>query len=64
MSKLHIVLLPCVFQVSFTGSTSVGKHVGTMAADVLKPVTLELGGKSPVVVTPGVDINEAAEVSM
>ncbi|MFT5880544.1 MAG: coniferyl-aldehyde dehydrogenase [Moritella sp.] len=43
----------------FTGSTQVGKHVMRAAADNLTPVTLELGGKSPVVVAPDIDISEA-----
>lgn len=34
----------------FTGATSVGRHVMRAAADNLVPVTLELGGKSPVIV--------------
>ncbi|MFT8719487.1 coniferyl aldehyde dehydrogenase [Acetobacter sp.] len=37
----------------FTGSTAVGKKVAEAAARNLTPVTLELGGKSPVVVEPG-----------
>nr|WP_183275103.1 coniferyl aldehyde dehydrogenase [Endobacter medicaginis]MCX5475965.1 coniferyl aldehyde dehydrogenase [Endobacter medicaginis] len=37
----------------FTGSTSVGRHVMRAASENLVPVTLELGGKSPVVVAPG-----------
>ena len=40
----------------FTGSTAVGKHVMRAAADNLVPVTLELGGKSPVVVDDDADI--------
>lgn len=45
----------------FTGSTAVGRHVMRAAADNLTPVTLELGGKSPVVVTPGFDLGLAAK---
>ena len=40
----------------FTGSTAVGKHIMKAAAQNLTPVTLELGGKSPVVVTPSADV--------
>jgi len=40
----------------FTGSTAVGKHVMRAAAEHLVPVTLELGGKSPVVVDSDADI--------
>lgn len=44
----------------FTGSTSVGRHVMRAAADNLVPVTLELGGKSPTIVSRTADIAEAA----
>lgn len=49
-------------QVTFTGSTSVGRGVGEKAGDALKTTTLELGGKSPVIVHKDVDIDEAVEV--
>lgn len=45
----------------FTGSTSVGRHVMRAAADNLVPVTLELGGKSPVVVAEDFDLRTAVE---
>ena len=45
----------------FTGSTSVGKHVMRAAAENLVPVTLELGGKSPVWVDEDADIIQAVE---
>ncbi len=45
----------------FTGSTSVGKLVMQAAAANLVPVTLELGGKSPVLVGRSADIGNAAE---
>jgi coniferyl-aldehyde dehydrogenase len=44
----------------FTGSTQVGKIVAKAAADNLTPVTLELGGKSPVIVDENYDIGSAA----
>jgi len=44
----------------FTGSPQVGRIVMRTAADNLTPVTLELGGKSPALVTPGYPIAEAA----
>lgn len=40
----------------FTGSTAVGRHIMKAAAENLTPVTLELGGKSPVIVTPSADL--------
>ena len=45
----------------FTGSTSVGKHVMRAAAQNLTPVTLELGGKSPAIVSRDVPLKDAAE---
>lgn len=45
----------------FTGATSVGKHVMRAAAENLTPVTLELGGKSPAIVSSSVPMKDAAE---
>ncbi len=44
----------------FTGSAAIGRRVMQAAALNLTPVTLELGGKSPVIVAPDADIEEAA----
>jgi len=45
----------------FTGSTSVGRHVMRAASENLTPVTLELGGKSPVIVSDHVSMSDVAE---
>jgi len=45
----------------FTGSPAVGKKVMASAAKHLTPVTLELGGKSPVIIGDDFDLQEAAE---
>lgn len=45
----------------FTGASSVGKHVMRAAAENLTPVTLELGGKSPAIVSHDVPLEDAAE---
>ena len=45
----------------FTGSTTVGRHVMRAAADNLTPVTLELGGKSPVIIADDMPIATAVE---
>jgi len=45
----------------FTGSTAVGQQVMRAAAENLTPVTLELGGKSPVIVDAGYPLERAAE---
>ncbi|GAA3971365.1 coniferyl aldehyde dehydrogenase [Allohahella marinimesophila] len=44
----------------FTGSTNVGRHVMRAAAENLTPVTLELGGKSPAIVSADVPLEDAA----
>lgn len=46
--------------VLFTGGTEVGKKIMAAAAPTLTPVTLELGGKSPVIVSADADIDVAA----
>ena len=45
----------------FSGSTGVGREVMRAASESLTPVTLELGGKSPVIVAPGFPIETAAQ---
>jgi coniferyl-aldehyde dehydrogenase len=45
----------------FTGATGIGRHILHAAADNLTPVTLELGGKSPVLIGKGADIARATE---
>ncbi len=47
--------------IMFTGSTTVGKHVMRAASANLTPVTLELGGKSPTVIAPDIDVMDAVE---
>jgi len=44
----------------FTGSTAVGRKVAEAAGRNLVPVTLELGGKSPVIIAPDADLEHAA----
>ncbi len=56
----RLVRHPDVDKIAFTGSTEVGKIINRAATDTLKRVTLELGGKSPVVVMPDVNIEEVA----
>ncbi|MFC3712666.1 coniferyl aldehyde dehydrogenase [Sphingoaurantiacus capsulatus] len=45
----------------FTGATSIAKHVMRAAAENLVPLTLELGGKSPTIVSRSADIAQAAD---
>jgi phenylacetaldehyde dehydrogenase len=51
---------PDVDKVAFTGSTEIGKLINRNATATLKRVTLELGGKSPVVIMPDVDVAQVA----
>ncbi|MDD9179063.1 MULTISPECIES: coniferyl aldehyde dehydrogenase [Aliivibrio] len=48
----------------FTGSTQVGKLVASAAAKNLTPVTLELGGKSPVIIAEDADLTSAVDAIM
>lgn len=50
---------PGIDKIAFTGSTAVGRSVVAAAAGNLKKVTLELGGKSPVVILPDADLDAA-----
>lgn len=45
----------------FTGSTAVGKHVAKAAAENLTPITLELGGKSPTIITKSANLKTAVD---
>ncbi|MDR3035567.1 MAG: aldehyde dehydrogenase family protein [Kitasatospora sp.] len=56
----RFVTHPDVRQVVFTGSTAVGKAVMAGCADQVKPVTLELGGKSANIVFADADLDKAA----
>jgi aldehyde dehydrogenase (NAD+) len=51
-------------KISFTGSTEVGREVLRNSAADIKKTTLELGGKSPVIVYPDADIEKAVEAAM
>ena len=52
-----------VAKVMFTGSTMTGKRIAAQAANTLKPVGLELGGKSAVIVFEDAPIDQAAQVA-
>lgn len=54
-----LVSHPSVRHVNFTGSTSVGRQIAVLSAQHLTPVLLELGGKAPLVVLAGADIDAA-----
>ncbi|KEF57684.1 betaine-aldehyde dehydrogenase [Exophiala aquamarina CBS 119918] len=52
---------PGIAKVSFTGQVSTGRKVAGSAAGEMKYVTMELGGKSPVIILPDVDIDQAVD---
>ena len=54
-----IVGHPDVAKVSFTGSTVTGREIGKLAIEDMKKLTLELGGKSPVIVLADADLEKA-----
>lgn len=58
-----LVTHPLVRKISFTGSTEVGRRIMELAAQGLKRVSLELGGKSPNIVFADADWQRAAESS-
>lgn len=55
---------PRVAKISLTGSVSTGKKIFTSAAAQLKKVTLELGGKSPLIIFEDADIHNAVSASL
>jgi aldehyde dehydrogenase (NAD+) len=59
-----IVRHPLVDMVSFTGSTAAGKRVAAIAADSVKRVALELGGKSATIVLDDADLEKATKASL
>jgi benzaldehyde dehydrogenase (NAD) len=54
---------PAVRRINFTGSTAVGRIVARRAAERLKPVLLELGGKAPLIVLDDADLDEAVKAA-
>ncbi len=57
----YVAQHPLISKLTFTGSVSVGKHIYRIAAERLVPVTLELGGKSPLIIFPDVPIEKAVQ---
>lgn len=54
---------PAVRRINFTGSTAVGRIIAKRAAEHLKPVLLELGGKAPFVILEDADLDEAVKAA-
>ncbi|MFT2111159.1 betaine-aldehyde dehydrogenase [Marinomonas sp. 2405UD68-3] len=55
---------PDIAKVSFTGECGTGKKVMTASAQTLKQVTMELGGKSPLIIFPDMPIDQAVSGAM
>ena len=59
-----LIKAPQVRHVNFTGSTKVGRVIGRLAGENLKPALLELGGKAPFVVLHDADIDAAVNAAI
>ncbi len=57
----YLVEHPGVDKVAFTGSTAAGRSIARRCGELLRPVTLELGGKSAAIILDDADLSEAAE---
>ena len=60
----HLIASPVIRKVSFTGSTTVGKQIAHLAADGVKPCTLELGGHAPVLIFADADLDRAVGLAV
>ncbi|KAI0006491.1 aldehyde dehydrogenase [Xylariaceae sp. FL0662B] len=56
-----LIAHPDIKKINFTGSTAVGRIIGKLAGQHIKPVVLELGGKAPVIVWKDADLELAAQ---
>ncbi|WP_370324832.1 aldehyde dehydrogenase [Euzebya sp.] len=54
---------PATRRVNFTGSTAVGREIGKLCGEHLKPVVLELGGKAPLVILDDADVDAAVDAA-
>jgi aldehyde dehydrogenase (NAD+) len=57
----YLVAHPGVDKVAFTGSTSAGRSIAEVCGRLLRPVSLELGGKSAAIVLEDADLSDAGE---
>jgi aldehyde dehydrogenase (NAD+) len=60
----HLVRHPGVDKVAFTGSTAAGRRIGSICGQMMKRVTLELGGKSAAILMEDVDLDLALSTLM
>ncbi|OCH83180.1 aldehyde dehydrogenase [Gordonia sp. UCD-TK1] len=54
----HLVSHPHIDKVAFTGSTPAGREIGRVCGELIRPVTLELGGKSAALVLDDADLEQ------
>lgn len=59
-----LIAHPAVKRINFTGSTRVGKLLAVQAAQHLKPILLELGGKAPLLVLDDADLDAAVDATV
>jgi vanillin dehydrogenase len=59
-----LIAHPAVKRINFTGSSKTGKVIAKLAAEHLKPVLLELGGKAPLVVLDDADLDAAVDATV
>ena len=58
-----LIAHPAIRRINFTGSTKVGRIIAKLAAEHLKPVLLELGGKAPLLVLDDADLDQAVDAA-
>jgi succinate-semialdehyde dehydrogenase/glutarate-semialdehyde dehydrogenase len=59
----HLISSLAIRKATFTGSTEVGRLLGAIAGQHVKPITLELGGHAPVIVCEDADLQRAADLA-
>ena len=60
----YLIASPIIRKVTFTGSTAIGKQLARLAADGMKPATMELGGHAPVLIFDDADLDAAVAMMM
>jgi vanillin dehydrogenase len=60
----ELIAHPAVKRINFTGSSRVGREIAKLAAEHLKPVLLELGGKAPLLVLADADVDAAVDAAI
>lgn len=60
----YLTAHPKIAKVSFTGQVSTGQKVAASAASGMKNITMELGGKSPLIILPDAELEDAVDGAM